>query len=149
MEKDVLKDNTKYLPIEAIVEEINANFKEYFKKIFNFEKDSQLPKDKFKNALGRTLVENKISEWEEEITEYNKSFNQYFSPEKLEIYESILDDFKNKNFGVYLWTVRAALRTPDPDLARYKRDFGDAFAEDILDTLKQILSYASNYISKA
>jgi hypothetical protein len=59
--------------------------------------------------------------------------------------KTFLEDFKNKVFAKELWTVKAALKTPDPDLARYKKDYRDANTRDIYNTVNGILNAAHFY----
>ncbi len=94
-------------------------------------------------------LENQIEEWENEVKEYSKSFNNKFSPAKMIVYEDFLEDFKNNIFAKELWTVSSALKTYDPDLARYKKDYRDADAEDIFNTVNGILNTTHKYIEKS
>lgn len=131
---------------------INTKFISYFDEAFNvgdkneieFIGDIKIKKDRTNKKKDIISL---LNRWETEIIEYNKSFNKIFGPDKLKVYESILDDFKNKQFRNNLWTVSAALRTKDPDLARYKKDFGSAIDEEILETLKSILNSTDQHVN--
>lgn len=143
-------DITNYKDFEIIKGKIDKNFDNYFDKVFGLVIDenllnsglkvTKLKKDENKN------ISSIIKGWETEINSYKETFYKIFSKSKLQIYESILDDFKNKQFRNNLWTVSAALRTKDPDLARYKKDFAEALPADILTTLTTILEDSTNYV---
>lgn len=139
-----------YKDIDFIKNKIDATFQSYFDKVFGLTVDENLiksgiPIGKLKGNA-KNNISSSIKNWEKEVNSYKDSFQKIFSPHKITIYESIPEDFKTKQFRNNLWTVSAAMRTKDPDLARYKKDFTEALAEDILDTFKIILDDSTNYV---
>ncbi len=40
------------------------------------------------------------------------------------------------------------MKTPDPDLARYKKDFSDAMSDEILETITKVLEASEDYVTK-
>jgi hypothetical protein len=149
------QDKTKYQSLEKLERVIKTNFDKYFDRIFGID----APKEKFTPGGAKLIVKTKekdkanaikteIESWEKEVKKYSNEMQEVFSPKNIKIYADIADDFKNKIFKSKLWTVGSALRTPDPDLIRYKRDYGDALPEEILNTLKGILQKTDKYVKK-
>lgn len=126
-----------YKTLEPLIEEMSKKAKVYFDKFFSLDNP----------ALIKAKVQMTVKSWEEEIEDYSASVKEKFNPNKMELYEDFLEDFKNNIFGIELWTVKAALKTLDPDLARYKKDYRDADAEEIFDTVNGILNATHKYIS--
>jgi hypothetical protein len=126
-----------YKTLEPLIAEMNKKAKGYFDQFFNLENP----------AMGKAKMQLTVKNWEEEIETYSASVKEKFSPIKMELYEDYLEDFKNNVFGVELWTVKAALKTHDPDLARYKKDYRDADAEAIFETVNGILNATHKYVS--
>lgn len=124
-----------YKDIPLIAKEVKERAFKYFQQLF-------INDDKAGAAKKMSAV---AKEWTEQIEEYHNSFVKKFNPNKMEIYEEQLEDFKNNVFGKQLWTVKAALNTPDPDLARYKKDFRDADSVEVFDTVNGILNAAHYY----
>ncbi|MGI4815660.1 MAG: toll/interleukin-1 receptor domain-containing protein [Janthinobacterium lividum] len=124
-----------YKEISSVVVEIKSKSFEYFQKLFVTD--------------DTTLTTSKLStiaqQWSDKINDYHTSFTKVFNQGKMELYEDYLEDFKNKVFAKELWTVKAALKTPDPDLARYKKDYRDANTQDIFNTVNGILNAAHSY----
>lgn len=145
-------DEINYKEIDFIKNKINENFSDYFDKVFKLSIDESLQASgiKVKKLKGNDgkHVSSLIKKWEKDTNDYQESFNKIFNPNKLDLYENFLDDFKNKQFRFNLWTVKAAMSTKDPDLARYKKDFAEVLAEDILETLKIILANSAQYIDQ-
>ena len=141
-----------YKEIDFIKSKINENFQNYFDKVFNLSIDESFQASGIKVKKLKGNDEKKVSSiiksWEKDIADYEESFNKIFNPQKLAIYKDFLDDFKNKQFRFNFWTVKAAMSTKDPDLARYKKDFAEVLAEDILETLKIILTNSTQYIEQ-
>jgi len=128
-----------YKPLEKLISEMNEKSLNYFKKLFI--KDNE--------ALTRAKLKSQVQEWENEVKEYNETFNQKFSPAKMLVYEEFLEDFKNNVFAKELWTVSSALKTYDPDLARYKKDYRGADAEEIFNTVNGILTTTHKYVKES
>ena len=124
-----------YKEISLVVKEAKSKALMYFQQLFTTD--------------NKALTESKLSsiaqQWSDKINEYHTSFAKVFNPSKMELYEDFLEDFKNKVFAKELWTVKAALKTPDPDLARYKMDYRDANTRDIFNTVNGILKAAHYY----
>ena len=127
-----------YKPLEPLMAEMKSKAFQYFEQLLKVENESML-KVKLRTVL---------QEWEEEIKDYHEKMVSKFNSDKMALYEDYLEDFKNNVFGKELWTVNAALRTHDPDLARYKMDFRDAGAEEIYETVKGILSATHEYVEE-
>lgn len=125
----------RYKEIPLIVKEVKEKSLKYFQQLFVDEDQNKT----------RKKLEAISKQWTDQIEQYNNSFVKKFNPIKMEIYEDELEDFKNNVFGKELWTVKAALKTPDPDLARYKRDFKDADSFEVFDTVNGILNAAHFY----
>lgn len=125
-----------YKDITLLTKEMKLKAEKYFQQVFVGDNPS----------ITKLKVKTTIAEWEEEVKNYHSSFVEKFNPSKMEIYEDYLEDFKNNVFGKKLWTVKAALKTHDPDLARYKKDYRDADAQIIYDTINGILSASHNYV---
>ncbi len=126
-----------YKDVEALTVEMKSKARKYFEQLF-------LSKDTNEN-ISRLKAE--LSSWEKEIEEYHTSLFEKFNPSKMEMYGEFLEDFKNNVFATALWTVSAALKTPDPDLARYKKDFREADKEEIYETVNGILEASHKYIN--
>lgn len=124
-----------YKEISLVVKEAKSKAFEYFQKLF-------MPDNK---ALTASKLSSIAQQWADKINEYHTSFAKVFNPAKMELYQDFLEDFKNKVFAKELWTVKAALKTPDPDLARYKKDYRDANTRDIFNTVNGILNAAHSY----
>jgi hypothetical protein len=124
-----------YKEISLVVKEAKSKALEYFKQLF-------VTDDK---AITSSNLSSIAQQWSEKISQYHTSFAKVFDPVKMELYEDFLEDFKNKVFAKELWTVKAALKTPDPDLARYKKDYRDANTRDIYNTVNGILNAAHFY----
>ncbi|MBY8964011.1 TIR domain-containing protein [Flavobacterium sp. D11R37] len=124
-----------YKDIPSIIKEVKERTFRYFQNLF-------VTEDKLATKKNLTAI---AKEWADQIEEYHSSFVKKFSPNKMEIYEEQLEDFKNNVFGKQLWTVKAALKTPDPDLARYKKDFRNADPVEVFDTVNGILNAAHSY----
>lgn len=115
-------------------EVINKSF-QYFKKLFITDNDTE----------DRKSLSQVVKEWEAEISKYNISFTELFSPPMMLKYEDYMEDFKYKKFAKDLWTVGAALKTRDPDLAKYKMHYRDSDAEEIYNTVDGIIKAARSY----
>jgi hypothetical protein len=124
-----------YNDIPLIVKEVKERAFKYFQKLFITDDDLTTKKRLAKVA----------KDWADQIEEYQNSFIKKFNPDKMDIYEDQLEDFKNNVFAKQLWTVKAALKTPDPDLARYKKDFRNADPIEVFDTVNGILNAAHSY----
>ena len=130
--------DTKYKDIDVVSSEVEARAHQYFNDIF--------VTDGKKEKTRRNLVDmQKI--FEEEIIEYHTSFMKHFNPRKMVAHEEYLEAFKYAEFAQNLWTVAAALKTRNPDLAQYKKDFRDADNEEIYDTVDRILKVAHKYVA--
>lgn len=124
-----------YKEISSVVVEIKSKGFEYFQKLFVTDD----------TALTTRNLSSIAKQWSNKINDYHISFSEVFNPDKMDLYEDYLEDFKNKVFAKDLWTVKAALKTPDPDLARYKKDYRDANTQDIFNTVNGILNAAHSY----
>ncbi|MGZ4055093.1 MAG: toll/interleukin-1 receptor domain-containing protein [Bacteroidia bacterium] len=129
---------TQFKPLDKLILEMNEKSLNYFNQLFIKDNEQSTKK----------VLEDQVKKWEKEIREYNDSFNQKFSPSKMLVYEDFLEDFKNNIFAKELWTVGSAIRTHDPDLARYKKDYRNANAEEIYDTVNDLLTSTHQYIDK-
>ena len=125
-----------YKALEPIVAEMNSKALKYFEQLFKVDYQS----------MTKAKIKLTIQSWESEIQGYHGATKEKFNPSKMEIYEDYLEDFKNNVFGKELWTVKAALKTHDPDLARYKKDFRDADAVEIFETVNSILNATHKYV---
>ena len=97
-------------------------------------------------ALVKAKIAMELEAWEEEISGYRDSFIAKFNPEKMALYKRFIGDFKENVFKKNLWTVRAAMQTPDPDLATYKAHFRDAKDPEIFKTVNDILTASHEYV---
>ncbi|HEV7780324.1 MAG TPA: TIR domain-containing protein [Chitinophagaceae bacterium] len=129
----VMDNDYKSLP--PLIKGMKANALKYFEMLFSSDAGVST---KLKASL-------KIQEWKGDIEEYHQQLVSKFNPKKMILLNSHLEDFKNKVFAKELWTVRAALGTRDPDLARYKKDFREADAEEIYNTVNGILDASHQY----
>jgi len=127
-----------YKALKPLISEINIKSYKYFEQIFKVKNES-LTKAKLKLTL---------KDWENEIYAYHTDTKEKFNPSKMEIYEDYLEDFKNNIFGKELWTVKAALKTLNPDLARYKKDYRNADAMEIFETINTILNATHKYVQE-
>lgn len=130
-----------YEKSEELIRNMQNKSYDYFQKLFGLENDS---------VQYKKLADD-LPKWESEIQDYRDKFRTAFNPEKMEIYKRWKEDFKSKVFRK-LWTVGAALQTPDPDLAAYKGNFRDADENEIYNTVNDILNashlYVENFASK-
>lgn len=124
-----------YKEISLVVEEAKRKAFGYFQKLFVTDNP----------ALTTSKLPSVAQQWSDKINDYHSSFAKVFNPAKMDLYQDFLEDFKNKVFAKELWTVKAALKTPDPDLARYKKDYRDANTQDIFNTVNGILNAAHSY----
>lgn len=99
------------------------------------------------SSFSKLKVVSTISDWEAEINAYNQALVNKFNPNKMIIAEDYMEDFKNNVFGTILWTVSAARRTINPDLARYKKDFKDSNEEEVYTTVNSILNASHDYVN--
>lgn len=125
-QKDEPMEN-EYAPFEELTKEMNRKAHFYFEKLYSASKV------------------NTITEWDNEILTYNNQITEKFNPGKMLIYEDFVEDFK-RVFGKELWTVKAALTTTDPDLARYKMDYKGCDSGEIYDTILRIMNATHDYI---
>ncbi|HZY79105.1 MAG TPA: toll/interleukin-1 receptor domain-containing protein [Cyclobacteriaceae bacterium] len=130
---------TEYKSVDVLSKEMLLKASHYFQKLF-------VPEE---SAFIKAKLQSTVQGWDEQIEKYTSQVIQKFSPQKMQTYESYLEDFKNNIFAKELWTVSAALRTRDPELARYKGDYRDADAEEIYDTVNGIMNATHKYVSKA
>jgi len=132
--KIALMDN-KYKDVSLVAADVSSKALQYFRQLFITDN---------KTATKKNLMQ-VVHDWENEVKKYNDSFREQFSVAKMLKYEDYMEDFKNKAFSKDLWTVGAALKTHDPDLARYKMDYRDADAEEIYNTVNGIFNAARDY----
>lgn len=125
-----------YKDLQLLTNEMKSKAFAYFEKLF-------VGDNEVATKLKVTL---KVQEWIKEVEVYNKEIVAKFNPAKMALAEDFMEDFKNNVFGKDLWTVKAALKTHDPDLARYKKDFRDADAEEIYNTVNGILTATHEYV---
>ncbi|WP_462409370.1 hypothetical protein [Neobacillus sp. Marseille-QA0830] len=89
-----------------------------------------------------------IQKWEKDIDKYQDEFVDSF---ELDLFDDSNDEkyefqeFKDV-FAEKLWTVKGALRTPDPDLDLYKSKFHQTPGSAIFNTVKDILIETDNYM---
>jgi len=126
-----------YKELNLLVNEMKSKGSTYFDKLFMINESF--------DKIGFTR---KIEEWRIEVENYCKILVEKFNPLKMELSENFVEDFKNNVFGKNLWTVNSALKTRDPDLARYKNDFRNADSEDIYNTVNGILEATHEYVKK-
>jgi len=124
-----------YKDTDPLLIEMNESGWKYFQKIMVRNNDS----------ITKENLKEKLHQWEEWIDKDHSAFVSVFCPEKMDLYENYLEDFKNKVFANKLWTVNSALKTPDPDLARYKKHFRDASNKEIFDTVNRVLNETDKY----
>jgi hypothetical protein len=127
-----------YMDLPILISKFSGAAFRYFEQLF-------VPKDE---RLAQLKASTTIRDWEEELESYHHATVNTFNPDQMALYADYKEDFRNKVFGRALWTVRAALKTPDPDLARYKRDFHDAVASDVYETVDRLLKAAATYVEK-
>lgn len=135
--KNKPKMEQEYKPQNEILTELNKKAYGYFEHFFG----------KGNEITSKLKIQSTIKDWEEQVESYQAEIVEQFNSSKMEIYEDYLEDFK-KQFSKHLWTVKAALKTPDPDLARYKRDYRDADAGEVFNTVNTILDATHNYVKK-
>lgn len=128
-------EETDYRDLSLLIPEMKVKASDYIIKVFGAEGPFQKLKPK-----------SIISDWEKEIERYHTLLVSKFNPKKMQIAEDYMEDFKNNIFGKDLWTVNAALRTHDPDLAPYKKNFKVASEEEIYSTVNGILNATHDYI---
>lgn len=136
--KQMKPNEIEYKNLASLSFEIKDKAFEYFTMFFN--KDSE--------KLTKATLKTTITDWEEEIDDYHESLLKKFNPTKMELYVKYLEDFKTKVLAKELWTIKAALRTPDPDLIRYKSDYKSANSRVIYNTINGILEASREYVDK-
>lgn len=146
------KMETKYKETNVLKKGIQSNFENYFTKFFGQLDDAETVSSsgiKLKSNKSRTIknIRKIIKDWEKEIVDYRDLLKNVFSDKKFNVYEENIGAFKSKVFRNELWTVNSAMRTKDPDLARYKKHFSDALPEDIFDTVKNIIDQSNSYVN--
>src|SRR5690606_39687329 len=126
-----------YSDLKEIKKKIEDNFPIYWKEVFGIVNKGEvvLPngirvtKDNSKEVK---ILKATINKWNKEIDKYQEEFVDYFDLELFnedndEVYE--FQEFKDI-FATKLWTVKGALRTPDPDLDLYKSKFQQTRSEE-------------------
>lgn len=103
---------------------------------------------KFDKKKQKGIVEKKVEQWRTEIETYCQELSTAFDDKKMLFFENHPNEFKSKSFRNNLWTVSSALKTRDPDLARYKKDFANVTADEVLETVQHILSSTRAYIDQ-
>nr|WP_144925372.1 hypothetical protein [Paenibacillus bovis] len=142
-----------YSDLKEIKKKIEDNFPIYWKEVFGIVNKGEvvLPngirvtKDNSKEVK---ILKATINKWNKEIDKYQEEFVDYFDLELFnedndEVYE--FQEFKDI-FATKLWTVKGALRTPDPDLDLYKSKFQQTTGAQIFNTVREILLETDNYM---
>lgn len=91
------------------------------------------------------VILNTIKRWETEIEEDLSAFNVAFNKKRWKLFQKIPINFRDNVFTT-LWTVGAALRSPDPELARYKLAYYNTSGVEIFNTYKNIVNEVEDYI---
>ncbi len=125
-----------YKNINSLIKEMNDNASEYFQKLFVTENVK----------MAKLKLSTELQSWEKEIEKYHSATVAKFNPKKMKLYQAYPEDFKNNVLGKELWTVKAALKTYDPDLARYKKDYREANSREIYNTVNGILDSTHEYV---
>lgn len=142
-----------YLPNKQLEKEIDGQFESYFQQIFNISDESEIVTAggaviKTDSRNQKNKVKKEIAVWKAEVEEYCTELEKAFDEKKMIFFESNPGEFKSKSFRNNLWTVSSALKTPDPDLARYKKDFANVTADEVLETVQHILELTRAYIKQ-
>lgn len=121
--------NIIYNSTDYIVSKINENIDDYLAEV-----------------IGNTQqkVKNKIASWTTKISDDIIEFQGFLGKEKWKIFEQFPQVFKDNNFKK-LWTVNAALTTPDPELKRYQDAYNNMPGEDMFKKFKEIVLRAEKY----
>lgn len=141
--------------VKYIKQEIEKRFPETWAKLFEILPDEmQLPNGircKRDNREAIKQLKKQVQQWEKENRIDQTAFKEIFD---IELFEDKNPDryspteFKWNVFAKDLWTVKAALRTPDPELDQYKESFKDADPLEIYATVYNILIAAKDYAAK-
>jgi hypothetical protein len=142
-----------YIDIAAIKKKIEENFPIYWVQVFGLVNDGEIVapngmRVSKNNSSEIKMLKGTIDNWEKDIENYHNEFADVFdlelfdedNDEKYE-FQELKDEFASK-----LWTVRGALRTPDPDLDLYKSKFQKTTGAEIFNTVREILLATDNYM---
>lgn len=153
--KIIMENNLKkeYAPLSELEDLIKQNFLKNFQNIFHsniFEEIKKNSEIRFKEDKKIELenIKNILFEWEKQIALDCKIFRDSFNLELLKEFEGEYETFKDESFSTIPWTVKAALKTPDEELIRYKAAYASTPPKLIFDTVKKILTRAKNYHEK-
>lgn len=125
-----MENEINYADPNVIKSELDKNFDLYFEKYFTQSREKAISASE---------------EIEETVEEYANSFEQQFNPDKMVKYQKRLVEFRDKVVAEHLWTVRAALRSREEELVRYKAAFKRAKPADIYRIISNILGFAFEY----
>lgn len=144
-----------YLVLKDVKQIIEKLFPVYWEKIFHHVSDQLIVRENgirvsTKASQGDIKkLKNTINKWEKGIIEYRDEMEEVLD---LEMFDKLNPDryspqeFKDDFFANDLWTVRSALRSPDPDLKLYKSNFYAKTPMDIFVTVLKILNAARDYM---
>jgi hypothetical protein len=131
--------------MELEYQDISQLSKEMMTKAHSYFNELLVPKDE---RFAKAKLQAVIVDWEHQIEKYSKDITEKFNPQKMILYQRHVEDFKNNIFAKHLWTVSSALRTRDPELAKYKGHYRDADASEIFDTVNGILEASHEYVKQ-
>jgi hypothetical protein len=120
-----------YKDTSRITSDIDENINRFLLKIIGEEEETIL---------------NTIRNWETKIAEDLATFNVAFNKKRWQLFQKIPTNFRDNVFRT-LWTVDAALRSPDPELARYKLAYFNTAPIEIFNTYRNIVEKVENYIN--
>jgi hypothetical protein len=149
-----VEDQIKYEETGIIEHEIRRLFHTYFREIF--EVTDTADQITAGGAVIKTnpkresqKLQHEITRWEQEIIAYCEKLQKAFDSRKMQFFATNPNEFKSKAFRNELWTVSAALKTPDPELARYKKEYASVSAAVILESVKTIIERARAYSDRS
>lgn len=142
-----------YNDLKDIKKKIEDNFPVYWKEVFGIVNYGEVVmpngiRVSRNNNEEVKKLKSTIAKWSGDIDKYQDEFAGHFD---LELFDEDSDDvyefqeFKDV-FATKLWTVRGALRTPDPDLDLYKSKFQQTTGAQIFNTVREILLETDNYM---
>lgn len=142
-----------YNDLKDIKKKIEDNFPVYWKEVFGIVNSGEVVmpngiKVSRNNNEEVKKLKSTIAKWSADIDKYQDEFAGHFD---LELFDEESDDvyefqeFKDV-FATKLWTVRGALKTPDPDLDLYKSKFQQTTGAQIFNTVREILLETDNYM---
>ena len=144
-----------YQPLRDIKKIFENNFPVYWERIFHRVVDHTVVANNGIKVVSKADIKDldnlkrEIKKWEKEICAYRDYMKEILD---LNLFDRTYSDsyspqeFKDDIFADELWTVKGALKSPDPDLKLYKSNFYSTTPMDIFVVVEKILTSSRKYM---